>query len=240
MALNDTQTKVHLDAATDDPKQARGELQTNVDIYNAMVALLKTIATLNIGDGVKDDGSGNLDLGTNPGLQIIASQLLAKVGTGNKLTSSGIETDINGLTTDASPDIAADFVPTYDVSAGVLKKVLIKNLAGYSTFISAEQTLSTAGSFTLAHSLSGKPQIVQIYLRCKTAELNYSIGDEVLYDAFDHGAASRGFQTVPDATNVVIRQGSATTINLLNKTTGAEATITYGNWKMVVKAVYFA
>ena len=130
MALNDTQTKVHLDAATDDPKQARGELATNVDTYNLMVALLKTIATLNIGDGVKDDGSGNLDidLGTNPGLQVIAAQLLAKVGQGNKLTASGIETDINGLTADGAPDIAADFVVTYDGSAAVLKKVLLNKL----------------------------------------------------------------------------------------------------------------
>jgi hypothetical protein len=125
MALNDSQTKVNFDAATDDPKVARGELATNVDIYNAMVTLLKTIATLNIGDGVKDDGAGNLglDLGTNPGLEIIAAQLLAKVGPGNKLTASGIETDINGLTEDTSPDTVDDILATYDTSAGVLKKV---------------------------------------------------------------------------------------------------------------------
>lgn len=125
MALQDQQTKTHLDAATDDPKQARGKLATNVDTYNQMVNLLKTIATLNIGDGVKDDGAGNLDLdlGANPGLEIIAGQLLAKVGPGNKRTATGIETAINELTEDTAPDTGNDFLATYDTSAGALKKV---------------------------------------------------------------------------------------------------------------------
>lgn len=40
--------------------------------------------------------------------------------------------NINGLTADASPDAAADYVTTYDADAGLHKKVLLSNLPGGS------------------------------------------------------------------------------------------------------------
>lgn len=39
-----------------------------------------------------------------------------------------LKLDINGLTADATPDSAADYVATYDASAGIHKKVLIDNI----------------------------------------------------------------------------------------------------------------
>lgn len=41
-----------------------------------------------------------------------------------------VAVDINGLSADASPDGAADYVATYDASAGTLKKVLLDDLPG--------------------------------------------------------------------------------------------------------------
>ncbi len=106
-------------------------------------------------------------------------------------------------------------------------------------FESAEQTIAVGtSSFTLAHSLSGQPQICQIWLRCKTGDLTYSIGDEVLYGAFDYGTSGRGFSVIPNATNVVIRQGSATTTQILKKDDGVLTNIVLGSWKMFVKAFY--
>lgn len=43
-----------------------------------------------------------------------------------------IDLDVNELTTDASPDFAADYIPTYDASAGTEKKVLLSTLVGAS------------------------------------------------------------------------------------------------------------
>lgn len=40
--------------------------------------------------------------------------------------------DINELTTDAAPDFTADFVMTYDASAGFEKKVLLSNVVGFA------------------------------------------------------------------------------------------------------------
>lgn len=47
---------------------------------------------------------------------------------GNDETEIRADLDINGLTADATPDSAADYVATYDASAGTHKKVLLSNL----------------------------------------------------------------------------------------------------------------
>lgn len=100
-------------------------------------------------------------------------------------------------------------------------------------FVSAEQTITAGGSLTLAHGLSGVPQISQVMLVCKTAQLGYSVDDEVFVNAhFQGDGTSRGVAIVPDATNLNIRYGSdGTTFVILNKTTGTSAGITNGNWK---------
>ena len=107
-------------------------------------------------------------------------------------------------------------------------------------FVSAEQTISSAGSLTIAHGLGSSPSLVQCRLICKTAELNYSVDDEVI--VADHGQASSaantfGLSLVPDATNVNIRFGSAATpILLSDKTTGSLTAVTNANWKLIVRA----
>lgn len=51
-------------------------------------------------------------------------------GSGLLITGTSLAVDISGLTADGSPDGAADYVMTYDASAGALKKVLLNNLPG--------------------------------------------------------------------------------------------------------------
>ncbi len=51
-------------------------------------------------------------------------------GGGDLTTNRTFDLDINSLTTDGAPDGGSDFVATYDVSAGVHKKVLLDNLPG--------------------------------------------------------------------------------------------------------------
>jgi hypothetical protein len=51
-------------------------------------------------------------------------------GGGSLAADRTLAVDINGLTADASPNGAADYVMTYDASAAGLKKVLLNNLPG--------------------------------------------------------------------------------------------------------------
>jgi len=52
--------------------------------------------------------------------------------------------DVNTLTEDASPDLSADFVATYDVDAGTHKKVKLDEIGGGSSIYSANGTIASA------------------------------------------------------------------------------------------------
>ena len=57
MALPPLPTKVNLDSQDDDPKNARGELATNVDRAVALQGALGALATLSVGDGLQMSGT---------------------------------------------------------------------------------------------------------------------------------------------------------------------------------------
>jgi hypothetical protein len=109
-----------------------------------------------------------------------------------------------------------------------------------SSFTSANQTITAAGSLTLAHGLGTVPSFVQSRIKNTTAELGYSIGDELIVNPHNtdaNGGAARGSSNVPDATNLNIRYGSnSNTFNILRKDTGASANITNSSWVAIFKA----
>lgn len=109
-----------------------------------------------------------------------------------------------------------------------------------NSFESAEQTITAAGSLTIAHGLGVKPKLIQCFLVCKTANLNYSVNDEVLINPHfneRNAAGTQGMALVSDATNINVRYGDQANIfALINKTTGAGADITAGSWRMVLRA----
>lgn len=112
---------------------------------------------------------------------------------------------------------------------------------GFSAFFeSANQNITSGGSLTIAHSLGRKPVLVQAYLRNTTAELGYSIGDELLLTSSNHisgGAAGYGVAIVPDTTNLVARYGSlAQVMAILNKSDGTGNFITAANWRLFLRA----
>ena len=105
-------------------------------------------------------------------------------------------------------------------------------------FVSAEQTITAAGSLSLAHDLGAKPKLSQVWIICKTAEQGYSVGDELLVGtAFWGSTDNRGVSVVPGATNIVLRIGSATLpFTGVHKTTGATVPFTNASWKIKVRA----
>ena len=105
-------------------------------------------------------------------------------------------------------------------------------------FVSAEQTITAAGALTIAHGLGASPSLIQGRYICKTAEHNYSIGDELIVSLTPiESSLSYGMAAIPDATNISIRFGSHTNnAIILDKTTGALANMTNANWKLVVRA----
>lgn len=102
-------------------------------------------------------------------------------------------------------------------------------------FESTEQTITAAGSLTLAHGLGVEPKLFQVMLICKTADGGYSVNDKVIVAA-THQYVSCGVSLVPDSTNLNVRFGAAAnTFKVVHKTTGNEFLITNANWKAIFR-----
>lgn len=99
-----------------------------------------------------------------------------------------------------------------------------------SQFVSSNQTMTAGSLITVAHGLAGVPRLIFLQLYCNTAEFGWSIGD-VMY--IDRSIAA----VYSDATNVYVRMLSVA-FSIVNKTTGAGATATNANWRMIVRAYY--
>lgn len=155
------------------------------------------------------------------------------------LTAADLAPDSVGTSEIADGTVAAgDLTATLDLSGKTLTLPAANTPAFTLAYTSTNQTVTAAGALTLAHSLGGMPSLVQVRLKCLTAELGYSIGDEVIINpGASYVSSSTGLSLVPDATNVVVRFGaSGGGLSVIRKDTGALAIITAANWALIVKA----
>ncbi|WP_295532885.1 hypothetical protein [uncultured Thioclava sp.] len=108
-------------------------------------------------------------------------------------------------------------------------------------FESAEYSITAAGALTIAHGLGVQPTLYLPYLKCKTADNGYSVGDELLINPSLNvaGAYDSGVALVPDATNIDVRFGAnGNVLQIIHKTSGGRAPIASGTtaWKFFVRA----
>ena len=111
---------------------------------------------------------------------------------------------------------------------------------GVKSFVSAEITVPAATGTTYApHALGQIPKTLRWVLRCKTTELGYAVGDEV--DALSAIATTTldvsAYSVSATSTSVAITTRSVYAgIDILNISTGVQATLTNANWKLVAYA----
>lgn len=145
---------------------------------------------------------------------------------------------------------AGDYAIFRGYASGVVRMVAYSRANGTAlvssdptTFVSSAQTITGAGSLTLAHSLGSQPNKFWLILSCQTGELGYSAGDEVFIspDNVDEGGSNYGCSVVPDATNLNIRYGTngggGNCFRIRRKDTGATGNIVNGNWKAIFVAM---
>lgn len=106
-------------------------------------------------------------------------------------------------------------------------------------FESSEQTIPAAnGTVTsVSHGGPRAPDLMQVFLRCKTAELGYSVGDMV--QAYGDGSPG-GYMLLTAYANATVIANtyfrtSALTPAVIHRTTGAPTAVTAANWRMVLK-----
>ncbi len=99
---------------------------------------------------------------------------------------------------------------------------------------SSDQTVTANSKLTIAHGLGAKPKFFQTFLKCNTAEANYTAGDEIEFTNMDVAGVST-CSTSSDATNMYIVHAGALRVNDKN-TPFTTVTITTTSWRWVVRA----
>ncbi len=122
------------------------------------------------------------------------------------------------------------------------KAVVPYTLAGWAAarqYSSTEQAITAGGQLALAHGLGIKPSLVSFRLKNTSAELGWSVGDEIfLSPGLQHTAANRGAEAHADASEIIVRFGNASqTFNVFKKDDGTvPAAITNSKWTLIVDA----
>ena len=109
------------------------------------------------------------------------------------------------------------------------------------SWVSAEQTVpTTTGITTVSHGQASTPSLVQVWLRCKTSEGGYSVGDELLWNAYDNGATDRIMTLIANIANVMVNwQSVSGGAPAIRNTSGSIFTLTPSNWRVVIRAFWF-
>lgn len=141
--------------------------------------------------------------------------------------------DITTLSAESSADIKTGTDNTKYANAQAILGAL-----GFSAMYQpTAQTITTAGSLTLAHGLARTPILIFVALKCVTGEAGYTAGD-IVYAPINTTTSSQGVALWPDSTNVNVRYGNnANVFSLAHKTTGNSTTLTNANWSMLVFAL---
>lgn len=213
-----------------------------------LVLLLTTALAFDAGAQTKVKTTGITDLAVTQAKLAADSVTAAKIVDGAVGTA---EIDANAVTSSEMADNAigsaeitdgtvgaGDLASTLDLSGKTLTLPAAYTPVFTSGYTSTNQTVTAGGQLVLAHGLSGMPALVQVRLKCTTAELGYSIGDEVIINpGASYVSSSTGLSLVPDATNITVRFGSSGGgVSVARKDTGALAIVTAASWVLIVKA----
>jgi hypothetical protein len=113
-----------------------------------------------------------------------------------------------------------------------------RTVGGAYRYFSGNQTITVGGTLTLAHNLGRIPSLILLEWVNTTGENGYTAGD-ILADpgvSTNSASDSQTVSIVKDATNLTIRYNNAG-FQVANKTTGASAALTVGNWAARFTAV---
>jgi hypothetical protein len=100
-------------------------------------------------------------------------------------------------------------------------------------FQSTPVPITLGGAIVVAHPLGIVPKTIDNYLYCSTAEAGWSIGDLVGPLPYDSYAGGGFMVTAKSATQVDLRAAVTRLNYIVNKATGANATLTPANWRHV-------
>lgn len=114
----------------------------------------------------------------------------------------------------------------------VLRRILADS--GFKTYDSGELTIENVGASQGNHGLGGYPMGMMAFLKCVSANLNYTVGEIVEFPVW----SGPGHMLTATATQIRMNMWGVTNsrIQLPNKTSGGLSYITEANWRLIMKA----
>ena len=164
------------------------------------------------------------------------NDLQANALNGDRLTNNTVSlSKFIPATTDAvlvTQGGVVDWVPSLTIVGSTTKFV---------TSLASLGSIPVVGTpTTLAHTLATMPLMYRVMLYCETPERGYINGDEIDASNIQMGAAGdwyNAFSFYPTSAGVEVRRTFASTIHVVNKTTGVVQSITDGNWRLRLYAM---
>lgn len=133
----------------------------------------------------------------------------------------------------------AEFTTGTDTARAITAANVLAGLGFTELATSSEISLTAGGDGNFAHGLGVMPKIVTASLRCKTAQVNWAVDDELYCGGFGFflNNSPTGVLLGANSTNVKYVFGSDATIaNIIDATSGAGANVTAASWRLVIRA----
>lgn len=218
-------------------------LSTQVDLtaVNAAITALQTAVTVAQTTATAANATANVALTNSAAAQTTAT---AANGTANAASAAASTASTAAAAAQSTANTAnATATAANATSAAALAAVTAIQNASVTIGPLAINAAGVGGAvINQPHNLGAMPAFIRGVLVCQSAELGYSIADEV--DLFGVGASGGGgayaqpvFVAGATASNVFAIQAlTVTNIEMNNKNTGALALITPANWKIKIYA----
>ncbi len=193
---------------------------------------------LNSQNGAFYLNAGNLNAGTILSARLTGTYAISISGTA--ADSSLLNGSAGSFYRDSSNQNAgilpaARLSGTYAIAISGLAANKLSQLTGYAE--SGEIVINHSSLLSFTHSLGSIPKGFSGHLRCKTAELGYSVGDEIDVRGLMNASARPEGTLFSNATIVGWAVDTSGTIAVVERAAFSPNTIiTFGNWRLVLRA----
>jgi hypothetical protein len=183
------------------------------------------------------DGSINarkLQPGTITSNQIAPQTINASLIAPGAVTNAA-SIGVNGLQafTQPTPNALVPLDAASKFPASTIPFAAAIGVSGY--FKSPEVAVAVSDVSSTTHGLGGQPVFFMVTLICKTAELGYAVGDEVLMPSYAVGGVV-GNTVFANSTTVGQKSGASIYISDKTPSNTADKAITPANWRFIFRA----